>query len=140
MSRHHHISIIILLFLLFCYSCHNDNNSNIANQKLVNIIVQYKDQEGLHIDYGAKIFIYYGIYSMDIAEFTYSPNGVLVYGNKEIIPDIKTIVQKENTLLEISNKEKVTIITESFYYKGRTTADSFSPDDTPIKINLTFEE
>ena len=140
MSKHHCISAILLLFSFLCYSCHNEDNNNITDQRSVNIIVQYKNQEGLHIDYGAKIFIYYGIYSMDIAGFTYSPNGILVYGNKEITPNIRTIVQKENTLLEISNKEKVTIITESFYHKGRTTADSFSPNDMPIKMNLTFEE
>lgn len=140
MSQHRCTSAILLLFSLLCYSCHHDDDSNITDQRSVNIIVQYKTQEGLHIDYGAKIFIYYGIYSMDIAGFTYSPNGVLVYENKEIIPNIKTIVQEENTLIEVSNKEKVTIITESFYYKGRTTADSFSPDEMPIKMNLTFEE
>lgn len=140
MSKHRCTSAILLLFFLLCYSCHDGNNNNITDQRPVNIIVQYKTQEGLHIDYGAKIFIYYGIYSMDIAGFTYSPNGVLVYENKEIIPNIKTIVQEENTLIEVSNKEKVTIITESFYYKGRTTADSFSPDEMPIKMNLTFEE
>ena len=139
MSRHRYTSAILLLFSLFCSNCNNDS-SNIIDQKSANIVVQYEDQEGLHTDYGAKIFIYYGIYSMDITEFTYSPNGVLAYGNKEIIPNIQAIVQEENTLIKVSNTEKVTIIIESHNFKERTTIDSFSPNNMPIKMKVTFED
>ena len=77
---------------------------------------------------------------MDITEFTYSPNGVLAYGNKEIIPNIQAIVQEENTLIKVSNTEKVTIIIESHNFKERTTIDSFSPNNMPIKMKVTFED
>ncbi len=140
MSRHRYTSAILILLSLFCHSCHNDNNSNIIDQKSANIIVQYEDQEGLHTDYGAKIFIYYGIYSMDITEFTYSPNGVLVYENKEIIPNIKAIVQEENTLIDVSNTEKITVVIESLHFKGRITANSFSPNNLPIRMEVTFKK
>ena len=92
-----------------------------------------------HIDYNAKIFIYYGIYTSDIADFTYSSNGILIFGNQKIIPDIETsIAGKEDVTIAIDCVMKITLIAESSYWQNRRMTQSFSPGNIPIKSTFIF--
>lgn len=129
---------IILILLLFLCGCHEEND-DVINERALNIIVQYEDEFGLHIDYNAKIFIYYGIYTSDIADFTYSSNGILIFGNQKIIPDIETsITGKEDATIAIDCVMKITLIAESSYWLNRRMTQSFSPGNIPIKSTFIF--
>ena len=50
---------------------------------------------GIHTDYKAKVYIYYGIYSMDIVGFHYLPDGVPDHEGKEITPDIVDLLMEK---------------------------------------------
>lgn len=129
MSLHKYSIVLLALLALLC-SCHDEDKGDIpqSDERTADFIVKYKDDFGIHTDYKAKVYIYYGIYSMDIVGFHYLPDGVLDHEGKEDI-----------TLL-LDNAEKVTVIVESSYYEGRVGITSYSPGDTPIKGIFTFGE
>jgi hypothetical protein len=100
--------LLLLLFALFC-SCHDEDREDIppTDERTANFIVKYNDGSGIHPDYKAKVYIYYGIYSMDIAGFRYLPDGVLEYGGQEIVPDIELSADgKEDVSLLLNNTER----------------------------------
>ena len=107
--------LLLLLFALFC-SCHDEDREDIppTDERTANFIVN--DGSGIHPDYNAKVYIYYGIYSMDIAGFRYLPDGVLEYRGQEIVPDIALSADgKEDVSLLLNNTEKVTVVVESSF-------------------------
>lgn len=142
MSLHKYSIVLLALLALLC-SCHDEDKGDIpqSNELTADFIVKYKDDFGIHTDYKAKVYIYYGIYSMDIVGFHYLPDGVLDHEGKEITPDIRLSADgKEDITLLLDNAEKVTVIVESSYYEGRVGITSYSPGDTPIKGIFTFGE
>lgn len=93
------------------------------------------------MDYKVKVYIYYGIYLMDIVGFYYFLDGVLDYEGKEIIFDICLFVDgKEDIILLLDNVEKVMVIVESFYYEGRVGIISYFLGDIFIKGIFMFGE
>ena len=133
MSLHKYSIVLLALLALLC-SCHDEDKGDIpqSDERTADFIVKYKDDFGIHTDYKAKVYIYYGIYSMD---------GVLDHEGKEITPDIRLSADgKEDITLLLDNAEKVTVIVESSYYEGRVGITSYSPGDTPIKGIFTFGE
>lgn len=120
--------LLLLLFALFC-SCHDEDREDIppTDERTANFIVKYNDGSGIHPDYNAKVYIYYGIYSMDIAGFRYLPDGVLEYRGQEIVPDIELSADgKEDVSLLLNNTEKVTVVVESSFYEGKIGSPSFN--------------
>lgn len=90
MSLHKYSIVLLALLALLC-SCHDEDKGDIpqSDERTADFIVKYKDDFGIHTDYKAKVYIYYGIYSMDIVGFHYLPDGVLDHEGKEITPDIR---------------------------------------------------
>ncbi|MCM0294095.1 hypothetical protein J8K95_05205 [Bacteroides fragilis] len=132
--------LLLLLFALFC-SCHDEDREDTppTDERTANFIVKYNDGSGIHPDYKAKVYIYYGIYSMDIAGFRYLPDGVLEYRGQEIVPDIELSADgKEDVSLLLNNTEKVTVVVESSFYEGKIGITSYSPGDMPIKGTFIF--
>lgn len=134
--------ISILLLILFC-SCEDSDNKSQTQGRAIEITVEYKDQDGVHIDYDARIYIYYGIYSTDISNFIYSSNGILTLenGSQRISPDIKTGMKGQKDLTIVSNcVDKITIIAESSHFQGFLIVQSDPPGNMPIKHSFIFND
>lgn len=134
--------ISILLLTLFC-GCDDSDSKSPTQGRAIEITVEYKDQDGVHIDHDARIYIYYGIYSTDISNFIYSSNGTLTLenGNQRISPDIETKMKGQKYLTIISNcVGKITIIAESSHFQGLLIVQSEPPGNMPIKHSFIFND
>lgn len=131
--------VLFLIVLNLLCSCHNDNDK-LSDERLVGIVVKYEDQTELHIDKNAKIYVYYGVYSTDIADFTFFQDGTLVLKENKIVPDVKTAFEGEERIeLTLKSTEKITIIAESSYFSNKLIVQSYSPSGSPIKDIYIFK-
>lgn len=135
------LSIIVLLLLSFCACHNNEDDSDVTNhERAVTISVKYKDQNGVHIDGDARIYIYYGIYSADLANYNYSSEGVFTFREQKIVPDIKIQAKgEENISTVLESTKKITILVESSFL-DRKALESYSPGSMPIKSTFIFGE
>lgn len=143
-NKYFYLVLILLSFLCSCQD-EKDTEEYRTDKREVNLIVEYEDQSGLYIDHNAEIYIYYGIYSMDLSDFTYSTDGIFIPKNpnikQNITPDIKTNINgKEDITLLLENTEKITILVESSYHSQKIITDSYSASATPIKATYIFKE
>lgn len=130
--------VIYMLLLALC-SCHNDDNNII--ERMVVITIKYEDEFGLHGDSNACVYVYYGIYSTDIANFVYSSGGNLVKNNQLISPNIVVMPDSQgNITLKLASTSKITIIAESSYYINERIVQSYSPGYIPITDSYIFRD
>lgn len=130
--------ITLLIFILF--GCHDENGDNpVLNERQLKVIVQYKDGVRIHTDANAKVFIYYGVYSMDLAGFNYTSDGVLTGRDKTLYPDIVMNMNgKEDMTLTLDCTKIVTILVESGFFAKKIILESYSPNNDPIKLTCIF--
>lgn len=140
-------SILFLMMLSLLCGCQNesDEEESHTDRREANIVVKYEDRSVLHIDHNAEVYVYYGIYSMDLSDYIYSSDGIFVskYPDKDqrVVPDIRTNINgKDDITLMLENTEKITILVESSRYPQKVITDSYSPNDLPIKATYIFRQ
>mgnify|MGYP000014189997 FL=1 len=130
--------LIFLLFLLLC-GCHSDDNN--VSERIFTVSIEYEDGFVLYIDDYARLYVYYDIYSTDIADYTYSLDGTLMNKDQLITPDMMIASDKQgNIALKLESTRKITIIAESSYYTDKRIIQSYSPDYSPIADIYIFRE
>lgn len=133
---------IIALFLLQCLmGCQDEKGEEIVcSDRTAKIIVEYSNASGIYLDYNAHIFIYYGIYSTEIAGYNYISNGILSLNGHEVKPTKSVYLNGQSgTVLILDSSEKITILVESSLSKKNIMIHSYSPGNKEINHTFKFD-
>lgn len=107
----------------------------------MNIVVKYEINNEVHTDTHAHIYIYYDIYTTDIAPFHYKSDGILIYKEQTIKPDLVLYMDgKEEITTFVDSSRKLTVLAESSRYPYKVSAYSFSSNNNLIKIAFLFKD
>ena len=131
--------ILIVVCLLTCHACQQDDEdrwSAYEGKRTIEIYVYYLENGEWCEDEMTKVYVYYGFYNMDIADFDYAGNGVFVKGEEKIEPAGSFLVKDTRNCepLLLPDDEKITIFLECDKLGGWTASESYSPGDAPIKL------
>lgn len=111
---------ILLFFLCLFFSCGDDPVNDIVEPEDVYVITvsSYIERTGVTYktpDSGADIFIYFGVYSLDLLGYNLEENGNWAKGDKTIIPHVheKLPENGEKTIELTEADEAICIIIRS---------------------------
>jgi hypothetical protein len=106
----------------------------------LNVVIKYETKDETYIDTNAHVYVYYDIYTTDIAPFQYKANGVLIHNEQEISPNQEMFLNgQEDVTTVLDSTKKITILVESSHFPNKVSADSFSPGNTPIQVTFIFK-
>lgn len=134
-------SLTILFFLTTTLSCSDDNNDNDTTH-ITNITIQalYTTSDSPNVnkpDINDKVFIYYDVYSENLAGYNYYREGVFKKREEIIMPE-ESYTANEDGIVTFTPKyddKKITIVVESNYYQNRIAISSYNL--TGLDINQT---
>ncbi|NLC86378.1 MAG: hypothetical protein GX680_05470 [Bacteroidales bacterium] len=134
---------LLFTFLLFNFSC-NDSDAPININEKYRIVVEsfIKDKSNVIIpDYNADVFIYWGIYSLEIVDFELREDGTMISDSKVIKP---SLISNINSIGECTFEfeqidEKITIIIRSKIKQGGVAISSFTNSRYEINFINVFQ-
>ncbi|MBK5720162.1 hypothetical protein JGH11_04680 [Dysgonomonas sp. Marseille-P4677] len=129
----------ILSILFFLFSC-NNNELEFEKEYVIQIESYYKieNNELLFADTNTDIFVYYGIYTSDIAGYIIDKNGILTIGDKNIYPNKHHKISNTGKCEFISEQpnDKITLLIISNNYKDKISQFSYPNTKSDIKIEV----
>ena len=123
--------LFLFSILVLTLSCSDDTVLKESEKVILEVNVFYTTKENLNVqipDAQSKVFIYYGYYSADFANFSYQEAGRLKkWDDSIVLPDQSaTIEANGKAIIQLEQTDKrFTILIESNYYK-RITLNSYS--------------
>ncbi|MDR0864120.1 MAG: hypothetical protein LBO74_04200 [Candidatus Symbiothrix sp.] len=132
--------ISLFVFLAFI-GCDNNVEEPEQEEAVIKIHAFYTAVEtgnNKYPDYGSKVFIYYDIYSMDIAGYSYEDEGRFIHRGDTILPQQKSTIDIDGNaiLFPTYTDRKITIVVESYHYPGRLATASYSDITFPTYGNI----
>ncbi len=127
--------ILFLPLILLMLSCGEDAKEIIASNITVEAYyTTIENPNKLIPDVGARVFVYYDFYSLELAEYTFRADGSLANGDSIIAPNQKAVVDANGKVIltPLYYNKKFIILVESSYYQGRIAHSSYTAANTSV--------
>lgn len=141
-----HIKQILLLFLIFgIQACTKGHEEELADNDIILTVKAFyyttESPDSEKADVGAKVYVYYDIYTIDLIDYNYISDGKFIKNNHTIIPDQNHITDFEGIvrISPIYTDKKITVVVESNYYKNRLATSCFDNFKKSISSTNIFK-
>lgn len=125
------IYFFAITLLIGFVSCNKDEEEPIVEKENIEIKVkafyETNTSSDIQFDNGAKVFVYYGFFTMDIIDYDYQGDGKLVKGDSIILPEQSATIERDGlTIIKPKYTDQITtIIVESGYFTGIIASTSY---------------
>ena len=134
--------LVLNVLLFFSTSCKDEIINESSSEIRIRASYETSQNPGLkHPDFGSKVYIYYGIHTLDLMGYAYEGSGHFVKGDSVILPDQTTEVDDEGSanIYPMYTDKKITIIVDSNFYKERQVSSSYPSFKEKIILQVVFQ-
>lgn len=124
------IYFFVIALLIGFVSCNKDDEEIVEKENIeirVKAFYETNTSSDIQFDNGAKVFVYYGFFTMDIIGYDYKGDGKLVKGDSIILPEQSATIERDGlTIIKPKYIDRITtIIVESRYFTGIIASTSY---------------